>query len=321
MQASILYFDRFELDLNSYELRESGRVIKLERLPTELLILLAENQGDLVTRDAIVRRLWGDNVFVDTRQGINTAVRKLRVALHDDPQNPRLLQTVAGRGYRLLANVSGPAITISRDPGIPPPTTAPIESSAAPPDVVSTNTLFGQWHLVLVAIAFGALAASAWFLAGRQQTNRPPVEQRITSNSPEVPIKFAVVSPDGRYLAYADPTGMYLRQIASGETRPWPLPKDFIAYPNCWFPDGTHLLVMRIQGPMRTPSLWKLSMLGAVPRQLNDSASDGSISPDGTRIAFLATSPAWGRELWVMDSDGLNPHKVAVASPPEQQSR
>jgi DNA-binding winged helix-turn-helix (wHTH) protein len=109
MQTSILYFDQFELDLNSYELRKSGRVIKLEKLPMELLILLAESQGQLVTREQIIQRLWGDNVFVDTRQGINTAMRKLRIALQDDSENPRLLQTVPGRGYRLLAVVSSPA--------------------------------------------------------------------------------------------------------------------------------------------------------------------------------------------------------------------
>ena len=115
METSILHFDRFSLDLNSYELRESGSLVKLEKLPTELLILLAKNEGKLVTRDAIVGRLWGDNVFVDTRQGINTAVRKLRIALHDDTDHPRILQTVAGRGYRLLATVSSPAITRSPD--------------------------------------------------------------------------------------------------------------------------------------------------------------------------------------------------------------
>ena len=81
MQTSILYFDQFELDLNSYELRKSGRVIKLEKLPLELLILLAESPGQLVTREQIIQRVWGDNVFVDTRQGINTAMRKLRIAL------------------------------------------------------------------------------------------------------------------------------------------------------------------------------------------------------------------------------------------------
>jgi DNA-binding winged helix-turn-helix (wHTH) protein len=59
MQASVLYFDQFELDLNSYELRKSGRVIKLEKLPMELLILLAEKQGQLVTREQIIQRLCG----------------------------------------------------------------------------------------------------------------------------------------------------------------------------------------------------------------------------------------------------------------------
>ena len=318
MQASILYFDRFELDLHSYELRESGRVIKLERLPTELLILLAESQGQMVTRDAIVRRLWGDNVFVDTRQGINTAVRKLRIALHDDPENPRLLQTVAGRGYRLLAPVSSPTTMTDRDAELLPSTAAAMASPAETPLASRASAFFRQWRLLLIAMASGALALSALFLARQQQIDRPTAEQRITSNPPEAPIKFAVVSPDGRYLAYADPTGLYLRQIASGETRLWALPKDFVVYPNCWFPDGTHLLVMRIEGPMRMPSLWKISMLGASPRKLNGNASLGSISPDGTKIAFLATSPAWGRELWVMGSDGSNPHKVAVASPPEQ---
>src|SRR5947209_2705654 len=106
MQYAILYFDQFELDPNSYELRKSGRAIKLEKLPMELLVLLAERRGQLVTREQIIQRPWGDNVFVDTRQGINTAVRKLRIALQDDSENPRLLQTLSGRGYRLLAPVS-----------------------------------------------------------------------------------------------------------------------------------------------------------------------------------------------------------------------
>jgi DNA-binding winged helix-turn-helix (wHTH) protein len=108
MQVSILHFDQFELDLNSYELRKSGRVVKLEKLPMELLILLAEKRGQLVTREQIIQRLWGDDVFVDTRQGINTAIRKIRVVLRDDPEHPRLLQTVTGKGYRLMAPISTP---------------------------------------------------------------------------------------------------------------------------------------------------------------------------------------------------------------------
>lgn len=107
MEPNVLRFDRFELDLSAYQLKRSGRVVKLERLPMELLILLAQRQRELVTREQIRERLWGKNVFVDSRQGINTAICKLRAALRDRPERSRLLQTVAGRGYRLLAEVSG----------------------------------------------------------------------------------------------------------------------------------------------------------------------------------------------------------------------
>ena len=69
----------------------------------ELLILLVEKQGQLVTREEIIRRLWGDDVFVDTRHGINTAVHKLRTALRDDAEQPRILETVFGKGYRLVS--------------------------------------------------------------------------------------------------------------------------------------------------------------------------------------------------------------------------
>jgi TolB-like protein/DNA-binding winged helix-turn-helix (wHTH) protein/Flp pilus assembly protein TadD len=103
MRASIIRLDQFELDLSSYELRKSGRVIRLERIPMDLLILLAEKRGQLVTREEIIQRLWGDDVFVDTRQGVNTAIRKIRLAVRDDPDQPRILQTVVGKGYRLIA--------------------------------------------------------------------------------------------------------------------------------------------------------------------------------------------------------------------------
>src|SRR3984893_15356048 len=153
MQASILYFDQFELDLNSYELRKSGQVIKLEKLPMELLILLAEKRGQLVTREQIIQRLWGDDVFVDTRQGINTAIRKIRVALRDDPEHPHLLQTVAGRGYRLLAPVS------SRDENAheQPAPQLPLPSSF-PPSTPRASVTAVRWRYVLVvAIVLVAL--------------------------------------------------------------------------------------------------------------------------------------------------------------------
>ena len=105
MPIEIIQFDEFELDLGRYQLRRGGRVVKLEKNPMELLILLVEKRGLLVTREEVIQRLWGDNVFVDTRHGVNTAVHKLRRALRDDSEQPRILETVVGRGYRLVAAI------------------------------------------------------------------------------------------------------------------------------------------------------------------------------------------------------------------------
>ena len=101
MPAAPINFGEFSLDCDRYELLRAGRPIKLEKLPMELLILLVEKDGDLVTRQEIVGRLWGADVFLDTEHGINTAIRKVRTVLRDDPEQPRFVQTVSGKGYRL----------------------------------------------------------------------------------------------------------------------------------------------------------------------------------------------------------------------------
>jgi TolB-like protein/DNA-binding winged helix-turn-helix (wHTH) protein len=100
-------FGEFELDCARYQLRRDGRALKLERIPMELLILLAENRGDVVTRQQIIDRLWGRDVFVDTEHGINTAIRKIRTVLHEDAEQPRFLHTVLGKGYRFVAEYNG----------------------------------------------------------------------------------------------------------------------------------------------------------------------------------------------------------------------
>lgn len=97
--------DDLELDLRSYELRRSGRPLRLERIPMELLRLFIEQRGRLVTRDEIVDRVWGKGVFLDTDNSINAAIRKIRQALKDDPDHPKFLQTVIGKGYRFVGTI------------------------------------------------------------------------------------------------------------------------------------------------------------------------------------------------------------------------
>jgi eukaryotic-like serine/threonine-protein kinase len=120
----------FELDLRRYELRRSGRVLKLERIPMEILLLLLERKGQLVSRERIVERVWGKGVFLDTDNSINNAIRKIRQVLKDDPEHPRFIQTVLGRGYVFVAS------TIESDPE-----SAQTEVPAPPP---ASESLIGQ---------------------------------------------------------------------------------------------------------------------------------------------------------------------------------
>jgi TolB-like protein/Flp pilus assembly protein TadD len=99
-------FDDWVLDGHAYQLRRGSRRIRLERRPMELLFLLVERSGELVSRADIASRLWGDGVFVDVEAGVNTAVRKVRRALRDAPDRPTYLETVPGKGYRFIARVT-----------------------------------------------------------------------------------------------------------------------------------------------------------------------------------------------------------------------
>jgi TolB-like protein/DNA-binding winged helix-turn-helix (wHTH) protein/Tfp pilus assembly protein PilF len=113
----------FELDVGAYELRRAGQPLKLARIPMELLLLLVDQPGQLVTREQIVERVWGKNVFLDTDNGINAVIRRIRQVLEDDPEQPRFIQTVVGRGYRFIADVDeiiapSPSISV-RDPQAP----------------------------------------------------------------------------------------------------------------------------------------------------------------------------------------------------------
>src|SRR5262249_22695230 len=106
MTAPRVRFHQYELDAHRYTLSHAGRSVKLERIPMELLLLLVERKGELVTRDQIIDRLWGKDVFVDTDNGINTAIRKIRHALKDDAEQSQFVQTVPAKGYRFIAPVA-----------------------------------------------------------------------------------------------------------------------------------------------------------------------------------------------------------------------
>lgn len=104
-QETIRFGEDFEVDLRAFELRCSGRALKLERIPLQVLLILIGQRGQLVTREEIAEQIWGKDVFLDTDNSINGAIRKIRQILKDDPQEPRYVQTLSGRGYRFIAPV------------------------------------------------------------------------------------------------------------------------------------------------------------------------------------------------------------------------
>src|SRR5215469_8615135 len=105
MAEGSVRFAEFELDFGRFQLFRAGDPVRLEGLPMQVLMLLVQRHRQLVTRKQIAEALWGTEVFVDFEQGINTAIRKIRLALKDDSDRPKFLQTVVGQGYRFIAPI------------------------------------------------------------------------------------------------------------------------------------------------------------------------------------------------------------------------
>ena len=100
-----LHFGVFEVDLRSGELRKHGLRVRLQEQPFQVLVMLLEHSGEVVTRDELQKRLWPADTFVDFDHGLNKTINKIREALGDSAENPRFVETVARRGYRFLAEV------------------------------------------------------------------------------------------------------------------------------------------------------------------------------------------------------------------------
>jgi DNA-binding winged helix-turn-helix (wHTH) protein/Tol biopolymer transport system component len=300
--SSTVRFGRFEVNLQSGELRHAGQKVKLQEQPFQVLATLLERPGEIVTRDELRSRLWPEDTFVDFDHGLNAAIKRLRDALGESADTPVFIETLARRGYRFIAPVNGS----------PSPSTAGIAATHPNKSIFSTR------RIVVFCLASVVIAVLLW-TAWRRVPSRPTgiIENKVTSNSSENTVSSAGISPDGKYLAYADNTGIYLKLIRTGETHPIPLPPNFSARVDDWFPDGAHLLVSREEQPGKA-SLWSISVFGGSPRYLADDASGGSVSPDGAHIAafrrveLTTYDGLLGREVWVMRSDGTDPVRVAA---------
>jgi Tol biopolymer transport system component/DNA-binding winged helix-turn-helix (wHTH) protein len=327
-------FGPYEADLPSGELRKNGSRIKIQDLPLRLMCVLAENPGQVVTREELQKRLWPEDTFLDFEDGLNTAVKKLREALSDDAEKPRYIETVPRRGYRFIAPVkvrngnNGTAIAqADLAPSKSPPTTdgTPSHPGIAPPDSagfpapVATRAVPEiqrrrasdrvRWQVRLVS---GGAVAMAAFLLWWYTPLPPPQVTRIdhltTSARIDTPVKLV---SDGARLYYMERDGDHWnlmetavsggegQRVETGATSALAMDVS---------PDLSQLLVGSFEVRGELNRLWTMPAQGGAPMRLGDAiASMAVFSPDGKQIAYLN-----GSGLCMIDANGSKAHLLTA---------
>jgi Tol biopolymer transport system component/DNA-binding winged helix-turn-helix (wHTH) protein len=335
-------FGVFELDLQTGELRKSGVLLHLPPQPFKVLTLLASRPAQLVTREEIRDQIWGTETFVDFEHGLNFAIKKIRDTLGDDPETPRYIETVPRRGYRLIAPVETvvPASTPAKrgssfQPAMaetPPAQRGEVPASigARLPELPQTPRTALGFKLVIAGVLTVILVGGPLLWYARRRGVAPPElrQRRLTANPVGCSVSGAAISPDGRYLAYSDPTGIYVRLVETGETHKITpqltsglngghtggnAPSGPAWAVAGWFPNGTTLVANL--GDAEGWSIWRLSILGGMPQKLRVGAWANSVSPDGSLIAFTTGEPGTPplSELWVMGPGGEDARRIATA--------
>jgi TolB-like protein/DNA-binding winged helix-turn-helix (wHTH) protein/Flp pilus assembly protein TadD len=161
-------FGVFELDLQAGQLRKHGLLIRLREQPFQILAMLLEHHGEVVTREELQKKLWPADTFVDFDHGLNKAINKIREALSDSPASPRFVETVSRRGYRFLADVRVAEAPI-RGPGLANPPQPGAEASDRP-DAASKPAMpkhllpSPAWKISVFALVLLMATLAAWKL-------------------------------------------------------------------------------------------------------------------------------------------------------------
>jgi DNA-binding winged helix-turn-helix (wHTH) protein len=259
--ARVFRFGVFEVDAATGELRKQGLRIRLQEQPYQLLLMLLDRAGEVVSREEIRCKLWPPDTFVDFDSSLNTALRKLRQALCDSADNPRFIETLARRGYRFIAPVHAPtALQPARSPG---PETGERQ-------VPIHKQFWVVLAAVLVLVVVAGILYKLTFEQGRTASDALPPPVPLTSYSGfQWSPSF---SPDGTRVAFTwdEPgkraPGIYVKLI--GPTDPVRLtPGEESDFAPVWSPDGRWIAFLRANGPFRTVVML-IPSLGGPAREL-----------------------------------------------------
>jgi TolB-like protein/DNA-binding winged helix-turn-helix (wHTH) protein/Tfp pilus assembly protein PilF len=213
----ILHFGVFEVDLKACELRKHGLRLKLSEQPFQVLSVLLETPGEIVTREDLRKRLWLGDTFVDFDHGLNNAVMRLREVLGDSSENPRFVETIPRRGYRFIAPVAGPIFAASAAPTTESETsgylraqaeTAPAAERTDPvsPSEPGNIIILRRFPRARLPIGVAAVLLAAAFLGlalfrfGRSETPKP----RVAKNKSLIVLPLENLSGDKDQEYFAD---------------------------------------------------------------------------------------------------------------------
>jgi Tol biopolymer transport system component/DNA-binding winged helix-turn-helix (wHTH) protein len=308
-------FGLFELDLQARELRKSGIRVKLHDQPFEILAMLLEHPGEIVSREQLQKRLWSADTFVDFDLSLNSAVKKLRQALNDDSDNPRFIETLYRRGYRFIGPVSNgthpelsasvPAVSTLPVPPRPAP---PIVDQSPEPENVHPARHWKSRALLAVALpAFLALGAAFWLYPVR-----PIRVLGYTQITHDGVHKISIVTDRDRlYVSEVDGDHWVIAQVSAngGETATLPTPFSNIFIGDI-APDGSALLASNFKGTAHSSGLWSLPLPAGTPRRVGDiTPLSATSSPDGRLLAFSQRGT-----IYLANPDASNSRKLATVN-------
>jgi DNA-binding winged helix-turn-helix (wHTH) protein/Tol biopolymer transport system component len=299
----LLEFGRFRLDRTERFLFQDGAAVPLSPRLFDTLLVLVENRGHVVQKNDLMQKVWNDAAVEENN--LTQSISSLRKILGDNLEGPKFIETIPKRGYRFVAPVKEITEEEPRDHRPPVTKLSGKEHRGTGLPSIAPAIVLGTMLLMLMGLA---VMWRTWTRWGRQ----PQVKEvQLTTNSSEASVIAAAISPDGRYLAYADNAGLYVRVSRTGEMRPLAVPPASVIGGLSWFPEGTRLLVTVTGLQPNADSVWVISILGQAPVKLLDGGNQAAVSPDGSQIVFVRGK---GKELWLMAANGESPHRILVAA-------